>query len=134
MNRRKSMSERKERLFNDGWMFQLVKDEEKYSEDRYVPVQLPHDWLIYDCQNLYADGTGYYKKYFVIDKKSKDAKRLKQYGKIVNKGSIKHKYLFLNSKYIYYQCIYYQCFYYFCPFFIAEQRAKYYKNSRRASC
>lgn len=39
--------------------------------------------------------------YFVIDKKSKDYKRLKQYGKVVKFGSIKHKILFLNSSYIY---------------------------------
>lgn len=36
--------------------------------------------------------------YFVISKKSKDYKRLKKIGKVVKKDSLKHKYLFLQSK------------------------------------
>lgn len=39
--------------------------------------------------------------YFVIDKKSKDYKRLKKIGKVVNLRGLKHKFLFLGSKYIY---------------------------------
>lgn len=41
------------------------------------------------------------KTYFVISKKSKDYKRLKKIGKVVDIKSIKHKVLFINSKYIY---------------------------------
>lgn len=36
--------------------------------------------------------------YFVISKKCSDYKRLKQYGKVVKINSLKHKFLFLNSK------------------------------------
>ena len=39
--------------------------------------------------------------YFVIDKKSDDYNRLKKYGKVVKLGSLKHKFLFINSKYIF---------------------------------
>ena len=60
---------RAEKLFNDNWEFQLVKPGETYKEDGYTPVNIPHDWLIYDCDNLYADGTGYYKKIFDLAKK-----------------------------------------------------------------
>jgi len=38
--------------------------------------------------------------YFVIDKKSSDYKRLRKVGKVVALGSLKHKYLYLNSKLI----------------------------------
>lgn len=39
--------------------------------------------------------------YFAIDKKSNDYNRLKQYGKVVKFGSIKHRILFLNASHIY---------------------------------
>ena len=61
---------RSEKLFNDSWEFQLVREGESYREDRFIPVELPHDWLIYDCDNLYEDGTGYYRKSFKLDKKT----------------------------------------------------------------
>lgn len=56
-----------ERLFNDNWTFlktalgtelnDLVKRKEEF-----VPVDLPHDWLIYDTNALYEDGCGWYRK------------------------------------------------------------------------
>ena len=39
--------------------------------------------------------------YYVIGKDCNDYKRLKKYGKVVKIGSLKHKILFLNAKYIY---------------------------------
>ena len=39
--------------------------------------------------------------YFVIDKKSPDYERMKKYGNVVNIRSIKHRFLYLNSKWIY---------------------------------
>jgi beta-galactosidase len=42
-------------LFNDGWKFKL-------DEGGWNNVELPHDWLIYDTQNLYKTGEGRYKK------------------------------------------------------------------------
>jgi beta-galactosidase len=43
-------------LFNDGWQFA------RGEPDNFVPVELPHDWLISDTNNLYKSGTGWYKR------------------------------------------------------------------------
>ena len=51
---------RTESLFNDGWSFRLD------SED-YKSVEIPHDWLIGDVNNLYKTGTGYYRKIFFLE-------------------------------------------------------------------
>ena len=44
------------RLFNDGWQFA------KGEPVNFMPVELPHDWLISDTQNLYESGIGWYKR------------------------------------------------------------------------
>jgi len=41
------------KLFNDNWQFAL-------DNDIFSPVELPHDWLIYDTNNLYKNGIGRY--------------------------------------------------------------------------
>jgi beta-galactosidase len=46
------------KLFNDGWMF--AKDQPK----NFIPVEIPHDWLIYDVNNLYESGLGWYRREF----------------------------------------------------------------------
>jgi beta-galactosidase len=46
-------------LFNDGWQFKL-------NESEWQSVEIPHDWLIYDTANLYADGVGSYRKEFNV--------------------------------------------------------------------
>lgn len=56
-------------LFNDGWEFSkqpLHTDLEAINQRReaFLPVGLPHDWLIYDTEHLYEDGTGWYRKTF----------------------------------------------------------------------
>lgn len=60
------------RLFNDGWEFAkqlLVETEEAVPEtEAFVPVEIPHDWLIYDSRNLYQDSIGWYKKGFSLEK------------------------------------------------------------------
>jgi beta-galactosidase len=61
-------------LFNQGWEFSLQPLHTTYSEmdkrkENFAPVGLPHDWLIYDTDNLYQDGTGWYRKQFVWEKK-----------------------------------------------------------------
>ena len=43
-------------LFNDGWQFA------KGEPVGFAPVELPHDWLISDTDNLYESGTGWYKR------------------------------------------------------------------------
>ena len=62
------MDGRKEAKINDLWEFKLLREGEDYTDDGYIQVDLPHDWLIYDCDNLYENGTGYYKKQFSIKK------------------------------------------------------------------
>lgn len=67
------MSEK--RLFNDGWTF-LKQDlsEPKPSffdaRDGFIPVEIPHDWLIYDTRRLYEDSRGCYRKTFDCVKES----------------------------------------------------------------
>ena len=52
-------------LFNDGWLFAKtpvgtdISDSGKFS---FNPIDLPHDWLIYDAENLYESSFGFYKK------------------------------------------------------------------------
>lgn len=56
-----------ERLWNDGWSFWLDGDCGEALPDQGVqwqPVELPHDWLIWDVRHLYQDGTGWYRKTF----------------------------------------------------------------------
>ena len=43
-------------IFNDNWQFKKDGD--------WAPVELPHDWLIYDVNNLYETSVGCYKKNF----------------------------------------------------------------------
>ncbi len=68
-------------LFNDNWEFtkihlesaespipdlaELIKDESRH----YEPVEIPHDWLIYDTNNLYENSIGIYKKTLSLSKK-----------------------------------------------------------------
>ncbi|MDR2043466.1 MAG: DUF4982 domain-containing protein [Clostridium sp.] len=62
----------KVRLFNDQWSFRKTLEEVPaeviLSEKReFVPVDLPHDWLIYQVKDLYESGYGWYYKRFVCD-------------------------------------------------------------------
>ncbi len=51
-------------LLGDGWEFAKsgleVTDPARL---RFLPVDLPHDWLIYDTTNLYEDSIGWYRRY-----------------------------------------------------------------------
>ncbi len=56
-------------LWTDGWSFLKTAPDTTLEEIRkrkkeFQPVELPHDWLIYDAKNLYEDGFGWYKKSF----------------------------------------------------------------------
>lgn len=55
------------KLFNSGWLFALKNIGETPVDTDYKPVDIPHDWLIHDTENLYADGDGYYKKKIILD-------------------------------------------------------------------
>ena len=72
------------KLFNDGWRFAkkhienqrtaedgkpvLYSPEDFYgripSDSDFAPVTVPHDYLIYDTENLYENSVGFYRKDF----------------------------------------------------------------------
>lgn len=59
--------------FNNDWFFAkqpLHMEFADATKDSVVwePVTLPHDWLIYDANNLYEDGEGWYRKLLHLDK------------------------------------------------------------------
>ena len=63
--------------FNDGWKFLEAGVDSTLSEvkerlDEFKSVQIPHDWLIYDSEDLYRNGRGWYERDLTIhDKKGK---------------------------------------------------------------
>lgn len=53
------------RLFNEGWEFAKSTLEVTNVESLdFHPVDLPHDWLIYNTLDLYENSIGWYRKYF----------------------------------------------------------------------
>ncbi|MBB3112844.1 beta-galactosidase [Paenibacillus phyllosphaerae] len=56
-------------LFNDGWAFaKSGLAAQDPSGLQFAPVDLPHDWLIYDTLQLYEDSIGWYRKRFTCAK------------------------------------------------------------------
>ena len=58
------------RLFNDNWFFLKTKFGTEYRDivnqfDNFCPVDIPHDWLIYNTKDLYETSTGWYVKHFM---------------------------------------------------------------------
>ena len=54
-------------LFNDGWEFALADNDSVYADTEklnYTAVDIPHDWLIYNTEDLYKSGDGWYRKTF----------------------------------------------------------------------
>lgn len=56
-------------LWNDNWYFAKTAlgvnwEDRQIWEAKMQPVDLPHDWLIYDTKNLYEDSIGWYRKNF----------------------------------------------------------------------
>lgn len=66
------MNPSKKSYFNDNWCFKkfpLNTPYEEMSESASLaPVQIPHDWMIYDVNNLYEDSIGFYRKSFSLNK------------------------------------------------------------------
>ena len=60
----------KDLLWNDGWQFRLVNNDEvdisTADSGKWTEVEIPHDWLIGDTRNLYASGDGWYRKEFTV--------------------------------------------------------------------
>lgn len=57
------------KLWNDGWSFLKTSVGTEITDimecgQEFSPVDIPHDWLIYDSLNLYEDSTGWYRKSF----------------------------------------------------------------------
>ncbi|MCM1058125.1 MAG: DUF4982 domain-containing protein [Firmicutes bacterium] len=57
--------------FYNNWTFlrtdlNVTMGEIENQKTRFVPVELPHDWLIYDAKDLYHDGCGWYRKEFEL--------------------------------------------------------------------
>lgn len=57
--------------FYRGWEFYRTElsatlEEVTAQREHFRPVELPHDWLIYDVKNLYRDGCGWYRKEFQL--------------------------------------------------------------------
>ena len=60
-------------LFNDGWEFTKQKldtslEDVCTNKDCFVPVGLPHDWLIEQTNDLYENSAGWYRKNFLWNK------------------------------------------------------------------
>ena len=54
-------------LWNDGWVFYVDPDCGELLPSgplTWQAVTLPHDWQIWHVDNLYQDGTGWYRKRF----------------------------------------------------------------------
>lgn len=57
-------------LFCDGWQFRKSDITAQFvTPNSFKPVDLPHDWLIYDTNNLYETSSGWYLKKFSYEKK-----------------------------------------------------------------
>lgn len=60
-------------LFNDGWEFAksgLNTDIDDMDSLDFEPVDIPHDWLIYNTLDLYENSIGWYRKIFTVRNKS----------------------------------------------------------------
>ncbi|MDE7223710.1 MAG: hypothetical protein K2O34_08035, partial [Acetatifactor sp.] len=58
-------------LFNDKWSFLKTEPGTELPdiqgrEEEFQPVDLPHDWLIYNTHNLYENSTGWYRKCITV--------------------------------------------------------------------
>lgn len=59
--------------WNDGWFFYRGKIEDDMTsvlngKEKFIPVRLPHDYLIGDLTRLYEDSSGFYYKEFSVQK------------------------------------------------------------------
>ena len=57
-------------LFNNDWFFHREPLETTidtfFNTKDWEPVDIPHDWMIYDSKDLYAQGVSCYKKTFTV--------------------------------------------------------------------
>lgn len=63
----------KKTLFNDQWEFAKSNLETENSAGlAFEPVDIPHDWLIYNTLDLYENSIGWYRKELLIDNLGKE--------------------------------------------------------------
>ena len=74
-------------LFNNGWLFSKIHLESAdqkinletlpatLKDADFSPVEIPHDWLIYNTNDLYENSVGIYKKEFSVSKESLQCSR-----------------------------------------------------------
>ncbi len=67
--------------FYDGWSFLRTEIGTELADvcgrrADFTPVEIPHDWLIYDAKELYRDGCGWYRKELTLDRAPEDSERL----------------------------------------------------------
>lgn len=87
-------------LFNNHWLFHkepLGTNMEVFFEtDDWLPVDIPHDWMIYNSENLYEEAISCYKKTFTVDELNTD--RLS----ILFEGVYMNNTIYLNGKQIFF--------------------------------
>ena len=67
----------RKRLFNDKWYFsktlpEVTWEEREKWQSMMEPVDLPHDWLIYNTLDLYENSIGWYHREFVLEEEFRD--------------------------------------------------------------
>ena len=62
------------RLLNDGWVFAKTPNETAPAPDAFAPVDLPHDWLIWQADDLYENSDGWYRRTLCVEN-AQDGKR-----------------------------------------------------------
>ncbi|MGG4144225.1 glycoside hydrolase family 2 TIM barrel-domain containing protein [Paenibacillus algorifonticola] len=61
------------KLFNDGWEFaKSGLDVAEHAGLHFEPVDLPHDWLIYNTLALYENSIGWYRKTFIRSRSDRE--------------------------------------------------------------
>ncbi|CAM3606651.1 glycoside hydrolase family 2 TIM barrel-domain containing protein [Marinicrinis lubricantis] len=79
----------KKKLFNDGWEFAKsgleVSDHAGLS---FEPVDLPHDWLIYNSLDLYENSIGWYRKRFNYKKEEREQQLLLSFDGVYMDSSV----------------------------------------------
>lgn len=80
-------------LFNDNWSFAKTPlDEVSINELDFKPIEVPHDWLIYQTEDLYENSIGWYRRSFTYDQTEKIILRFD--------GVYMDSTLYVNGKYV----------------------------------
>ena len=71
-------------LWDDGWSFRKTALGVAYEEALAgeFTADIPHDWLIYDTNNLYESSIGWYRKSFTLTKKQLGKKLIVRFGAV----------------------------------------------------